>query len=311
MVAALACSIFADTIYMKSGNNVENATLTKITQTDIEYKVGGRDVIYTIPKDDVMKVKYNDGSEDVFAIIEQPVAPLDSLTGDSTKTEIEKYAEEFMKREANRTRFFRFGIELNSLIWRDIEYFDNSFPYTALGGGLFFRIGPEKTLYLTTGLYFKYEKFERQLTTRDFASAFGLSIPSIIDKPLLDLKWEKKSFEIPLLLNFGSEQIKFSGGILFEDYNSKSFINGYEIGDDTWSFLNEFGIDSDYADEINEKFGSTRNHNLYWVLGLDFDITRNWGVGIKFLTWNSSLGSYKPTLIERGSQARISTYFVL
>jgi len=422
MVVALAYSIFADTIYMKNGNNVENATLTKITQTDIEYRVGERDVIYTISKDDVAKVKYNDDSEDVFVVMEQPLVPSISLTDDSTKQEsneqvrwgvfmydigflglslalgdkfgdqelftygfgywleahfpeiddviplenmfffllrydflnwndrkiflgskfgigtnvainpfigilfnkwnfalgysgyadktghitlkigsdlelthtkaetekIEKSAEEFRKREANRERFFRCGIELNSPIWRDIKYFDNSFPYTALGGGLFFRIGPEKILYLTTGLYFKYEEFERQLTVGDFASIFGLSIPSIIDKPLLDLKWEKKSLEIPLLLNFGSEQIKFSGGMLFE------LIDGNEY------FINE----------INEKFMENSTGNVYWILGLDFDITRSWGIGIKFLTWNTSLDKDKP-LIEPGSQARISTYFVL
>ncbi|GBU25395.1 hypothetical protein R83H12_02038 [Fibrobacteria bacterium R8-3-H12] len=72
-IGFLACSVFADTIYLKNGNKIENATLTEITQTDIKYNVSGRVVVYTISKDSTAKVVYNDGSEDIFQPLEQPI----------------------------------------------------------------------------------------------------------------------------------------------------------------------------------------------------------------------------------------------
>jgi len=73
IIALLVYSVFADTIYLKNGNKIENATLTEITQTDIKYKVEGRAVVYTISKDNAEKVIYNDGSEDIFQLLEQPI----------------------------------------------------------------------------------------------------------------------------------------------------------------------------------------------------------------------------------------------
>jgi uncharacterized protein (TIGR02145 family) len=56
---------------LKKGDKIENAILTEITQADIKYNVEGRAVVYTISKDDVAKITYNDGSEDIFSVVEQ------------------------------------------------------------------------------------------------------------------------------------------------------------------------------------------------------------------------------------------------
>jgi uncharacterized protein (TIGR02145 family) len=72
-VIFLVSTVFADIVYLKNGDKIRNATLTEITQTEIKYKVEGKAVVYTISKDDVAKILYNDGSEDIFSVIERPV----------------------------------------------------------------------------------------------------------------------------------------------------------------------------------------------------------------------------------------------
>jgi hypothetical protein len=233
-------------------------------------------------------------------------------------------------KEQTQAIFLYYGMELNYPIWRNVEHFDNSFPYSAVGIGLFFRIGSLEYLYLTTGFYVNEEKFERQLTARDFASAFGVNIPSIIDRPLLDFRAERRAIEFPLLLSFSLGQIKLLGGMLLESTYSDSryFINGYEVGnganktdmrifvedrgywDWTWSLISGLGINSDDAEDINKKFKEDSGINIYWVLGLDYDMMKHWGIGIKFLRYSTSKGEYKP-LIVPSNRLRISTYLFI
>jgi len=85
ITALLAYSVFADAIYLKNGDKIENAMLTEITQTDIKYKIEGRAVVYTISKDSTTKVIYNDGSEDIFPLLKQPILE-DSRDGKIYKT---------------------------------------------------------------------------------------------------------------------------------------------------------------------------------------------------------------------------------
>jgi len=429
--------VFADTVYLKDGTKIENATVAEITKTEIKYKIGERVVLYTIPKDDAIKIVYKDGSEDVFAFEPQVEAPKDTLVNRIILFNIEylnglgissvaeatknlKYSEndyifryglglgfyglfedsfswplffnanlglpkgdiEYFfnnrlgtgiyggnedlescffcdvfyepsigvqynnfnlslgynfssyfensfviragyrlnyetkvkvnddssdapkeKEKEKNSRYFRPGIEINYPVYRsEIKVFDNSFPYLAGGAGLFFRIGPEN-FYFTTGANYKVDLLYKEGVVSKELGIYGIDIISV---PLLDLSWDRFSVEFPLLLSFGSGQIKFTGGALLDFY----------------FFTNTVFV------EVNEKVpieggtilisdGDTPYGDLYATFGLDIDIVRHWGVGVKCLVWGSSFGEAKEGglydimgLEPSRFQTRVSTYFV-
>ncbi len=197
------------------------------------------------------------------------------------------------------SRYFRPGLELNYPIWRSkIDFFDNSFPYAALGAGLFFRIGPE-SIYLTTGAYARLDFLQKEYTAD--LSIFDINIASL---PLLELRWERVFVEVPLLLSFGSGQIRFTGGALF-DFYAASELNII--------ILEEKKIDASIIEEkFSEVFGEVPGGDMYWVLGLDIDIVRHWGIGVKYLIWNHTWSEFDiPSFFEPSHfQTRVSTYFV-
>jgi len=196
-------------------------------------------------------------------------------------------------------RYFRPGIEFNYPVYRSkIDFFDNSFPYTAGGAGLFFRIGPEP-IYFTTGAYAKMDVLHRE-ETQDL-NVFGIHITRL---PLMDITWSRLFVEVPLLLSFGSGQIRFTGGALLDFYALS------EIDIDV---LNNRVLSINDADSIEERFEDIPSGNMYWVLGLDIDIVRHWGIGVKFLIWYNTFSepdqnseAFEPSHY----QTRVSTYFV-
>jgi hypothetical protein len=201
--------------------------------------------------------------------------------------------------ESSGPRYFRPGIEFNYPVNRSkIDFFDNSFPYTAWGIGLFFRIGPEP-IYFTTGAYAKQDVLHRE-ETQDL-SVLGIPIARL---PLLDITWSRLFVEVPLLLSFGSGQIRFTGGALLDFYALS------EIDIDV---LNNRVLSINDADSIEERFEDIPSGNIYWALGLDIDIVRHWGIGVKFLIWYNTFGepeqnseAFEPSHY----QTRVSTYFV-
>jgi hypothetical protein len=429
----------ADTIYMKDGDVLEDVTLTEVTQADIRYRIGERAVVYTISKNDVWRIVYDDGSEDVFEALElsqgrnqsaetmqSPATIKDtanhiisigysgigfntlfhtswiypSSTDDRmfstvsvggglavngilassfnyqfgmalsgtpstitfgtglrlsfTRIEIPFYIgylykqwaanigysigpgsennsfvfnAEYMyehirekavkqpKRSAvseqaqSRPRYFRLGLELNYPVWRDsIDFFENKFPYMAAGAGLFFRIGPDK-IYFTTGVYAKIDVLERH-DTRDL-SIWGIPLATL---PLMDIYWSRVLAEVPLFLNFGSGQIRFTGGALLDFY----VVSQFDI-----DVLDNRVLSTNDIRTIEERFGEIPAGNMYWALGLDFDIVKYWGIGVKFLILNHSFGEPDGNGYYTGSgsasssrfrpsalQTRVSTYFV-
>jgi hypothetical protein len=201
--------------------------------------------------------------------------------------------------EAKKDSIFRLGIEFNYPVYRSkIDFFDYSFPYTAGGAGLFFRIGPEP-IYFTTGAYAKMDVLHRE-ETQDLRI---LGIP-IARLPLLDITWSRLFVEVPLLLSFGSGQIRFTGGALLDFYALS------EIDIDV---LNNQVLSINDASTIEERFEDIPSGNMYWVLGLDLDIVRHWGIGVKFLIWYNTFSepeqnseAFEPSHY----QTRVSTYFV-
>ena len=435
LIMTFCCLVFADTVYLKNGEIIENATITEITPTDIKYKIGERVVVYTISKDDAIKIVYSDGTEDVFfAEAAKPLewkadtitkidtsyiyisltagysglglntfayldwmkkdpyyfyvaglglglaeigfiaASLDLQYGfllfnqsymalginprisfdgfeiipyigylykqwffnlgysigydfddnclslnvgyifESTKEQKitterkEEKPEKSEKTEESSARYFRPGIEINYPVYRSsIEFFDNSFPYLAAGAGLFFRIGPEY-FYFTTGANAKVETLKKEGIAR---AEFGILGITLINAPLLDLEWNRLFVEVPLLLSFGSGQIKFTGGALFDFYvlsevnvNLSESLGGQNI------------ISTNDAEKIEERFDKTNlpGGNIYAVFGLDIDIMRHWGIGVKCLIWGG--GSFGETddifigIEPSRFQTRVSTYFV-
>jgi len=201
-------------------------------------------------------------------------------------------------KDPDRPRYFRLGLELNYPAWRDsVDFFENSFPYPAIGGGLFFRLGTDK-IYLSTGFYAKAEMLERH-ETRDLG-LFGITLTTL---PLMDIYWSRFFWEIPVLLNFGSGQIRFTGGLLLDFYAASDF----QI-----DVLGNTVLSESNRDRIMERFSESPDGNMYWVAGLDFDILKHWGIGVKFLILNNTFGDYESYdgFKSNAMQVRVSTYLV-
>jgi len=442
LVMTFCCLGFADIVYLKNGEIIENATITEITPTDIKYKIGERVVVYTISKNDAIKIVYSDGSEDVFSaeaakalewkadtitkidtsyiyisltagysglglntfayldwmkkdpyyfyvagfglglteigfiaasldlqygfpLINQsymslginPRISFDSFEFityvgylykqwffnlgysigydfddnclslnvgyifESTKeqkitTERNERKEEKKEEKSEKpsARYFRPGIEINYPVYRSsIEFFDNSFPYPAIGAGLFFRIGPEY-FYFTTGANAKVEALKKE----GFARAeFGILGINIVSVPFLDLEWDRLFVEVPLLLSFGSGQIRFTGGALL-DFYALSEVN-VNVSSDVPIIGGQNVISASDAKKIEERFDKINlpSGNIYVVLGLDIDIMRHWGIGVKCLIWGGDWWDDSDSDIDVNMgiepshfQTRVSTYFV-
>jgi len=67
MVAILVYSIFAaDTLYLRNGKEIKDASIVKIGVSEVEYKIGKKDVLYTVKKSDIAIIFYDDGTKEVF-----------------------------------------------------------------------------------------------------------------------------------------------------------------------------------------------------------------------------------------------------
>jgi len=66
IVFVFVSSIFADTIYLRDGQEVKDAVVTEVGDGDVKYKIGQREVVYTAKKSDIMMILYNDGTKDLF-----------------------------------------------------------------------------------------------------------------------------------------------------------------------------------------------------------------------------------------------------
>ncbi|GBU23163.1 hypothetical protein R80B4_03079 [Fibrobacteres bacterium R8-0-B4] len=56
----------ADSVVLQNGRIVENAKVVKVGTDEIEYKVGERETVYSAKKTELVKIVYDDGTEDVF-----------------------------------------------------------------------------------------------------------------------------------------------------------------------------------------------------------------------------------------------------
>jgi len=207
-----------------------------------------------------------------------------------------------------RSRYFRPGIEINYPVYRsEIAFFNNEFPYATAGAGLFFRMGPEN-IYLTTGAYAKWDYLWRDsVVSAQLNGPFGIPILRL---PLLDISWERLSIEVPALLNFGSGQIRFSGGMLFDFYAASVF--NVTVNEHVPIVGGQNVISANDAETLEKYFGEAPTGSSFLALGLDFDIVRYWGLGVKLLIWMDSFGEtesykgFKPSKL----QTRISMYFI-
>jgi hypothetical protein len=212
------------------------------------------------------------------------------------------------KKEKTSPRYFRVGIEANYPVWRsEIDFWDNSFPYTTVGAGLFFRIGPE-FLYFTTGAYANIDALYKEGAVSAELNVFGINIATL---PLLDLEWTRVFVEVPLLLSFGSGQIRFTGGILLDFYAVSQLDINVSENVQIWGGSNV--ISANDAETIEDRFNDVPDMNGYFALGLDFDIVRYWGIGVKFLIWSAELSDHDYSFDDFSLsrfQTRVSTYFV-
>jgi hypothetical protein len=218
------------------------------------------------------------------------------------------YSDVIKRKKSDKPRYFRPGIELNYPVYRsEIEFFNNEFPYPTGSAGLFFRVGSDN-IYFTTGAYAKFDYLYRDsVVSAQLNGPFGINIARL---PLLDIGWSKFSVEVPALLNFGAGQIRFSGGVLF-DFYAVSELN-IRVSESVPWIGGQPVINENDADRLEERFDEAPTGNMYAAIGLDFDIVKYWGIGVKLLILTNSFGetdSYKgfnPSAL----QTRISTYFV-
>jgi hypothetical protein len=75
VVAVLVSFVFADTIQMRNGQEIKDASVVKISDTDVEYKVGKKAVIYSVKKSEVASILYSDGTKDAFGSVVQNAVP--------------------------------------------------------------------------------------------------------------------------------------------------------------------------------------------------------------------------------------------
>jgi hypothetical protein len=67
IIAAFSVSsVFADTMYLKDGQEIKDAVVTEIGDSDVKYKIGGRQVVYTAKKSSIAVIIYDDGTRETF-----------------------------------------------------------------------------------------------------------------------------------------------------------------------------------------------------------------------------------------------------
>jgi len=62
----LAQTAFADILYLKDGKEIKDAKIVKIGVSEVKYKIGNREVLYTAKKSDIAIIFYDDGSKETF-----------------------------------------------------------------------------------------------------------------------------------------------------------------------------------------------------------------------------------------------------
>jgi hypothetical protein len=62
----MATLAFADTLYLKDGSEIKDVKIVKIGVSEVEYKIGKRDVLYTAKKSDIAIIFYADGTKETF-----------------------------------------------------------------------------------------------------------------------------------------------------------------------------------------------------------------------------------------------------
>jgi len=65
-LAFFALPCFADRIVMRDGSIRENARIARISDNEIEFRVGEREALHSVRRADVLRIIYSDGTEDVF-----------------------------------------------------------------------------------------------------------------------------------------------------------------------------------------------------------------------------------------------------
>jgi hypothetical protein len=117
IAAVLVSLAFADTLYLKDGREIKDATVTKISDAEVEYKIGKRETVYTAKKSSIASILYDDGTEDVFEPKpkEEPVTPVAAAKGyEGEKAEELPPTKKTEKKQAEaEQKEIRFGVRGN------------------------------------------------------------------------------------------------------------------------------------------------------------------------------------------------------
>jgi len=186
IVFVLVSSISADTIYLRNGQEVKDAVVTKVGDSDVEYKIGQRETIYTAKKTGIMMILYNDGTKDIF---------------NSEPARNGKFKEE-IQGEKEGIRFgVKGGVALVGISGSDNFVGVDNYDYGFGGGlGVFVSI-PISSFYFVPELFVQYRKLG-ELSARD-TPCFMCVDPYERERiRTIDVTYEEIGIDIPLVFRF-------------------------------------------------------------------------------------------------------------
>jgi len=138
----------ADNIYLKSGEKILGAAVTEVTPTEVKYKMGQRNTVYTVLKSDIHMIVYDDGAEDVFSGASprtQPKQVINQLEEqEETRTEGEAANDTLIKRAHYISIGYMSGFEATRVFGERTKYYNSN---------AVFRYGPGYGVILGSGFF--------------------------------------------------------------------------------------------------------------------------------------------------------------
>jgi hypothetical protein len=65
-LAVLVSSIFADTLYLKNGEEIKDVTVIEIDASEVKYKIGKDEILCTMGKADIINIVYSNDTKETF-----------------------------------------------------------------------------------------------------------------------------------------------------------------------------------------------------------------------------------------------------
>jgi len=256
-------STFADTLYLKDGQEIKDAVITEISDSEVKYKIGERQVVYTVKKSNIVVIIYDDGTRETFGI------------GNSMNNTVQNESKET---EARTRHGIRAAYNVST----------TNDTYTAYGNG--FEAGWQTSLLISgsitfnTGMNFIYRSPIDRSVNLSIGNQYDANMYLIPNK--VSVKLTEFAISVPILIQgmpFGGPAFYINGGIQMDfPLNSKVEKYSYENASNVTSIEIEYidvGVDRAFVD-VGVVLGTG------WFVGKHFAI--DWKLAVVGLTAISS-----------------------